>query len=397
MIEKGVSEMTSPYTIDEVLSKLPRLPIQPLPRPEYDKNSKGTTKVGCAVSAMKQHSTNEGWELYEGLEESGYTLTGYNMTTLGDKQPRVNLVDCNEIVEKLNPYTIVLQDAREWMGLTASRIKDMRMRFTNLSALARRPDIFKATILKDSHNNRDLNIQTALEAGIHAWIVYYNERIVKYLAPYVREQDLIRTYHTIDSKVLPRNWKHNLLMKDESIYDLISVGKDEVGGIYSSERTKGCLISGAISDAYPLRKRLYHHAWMLPETDVLRHPGYGSGVCHTPKYLDTLSKYKVSICTCSKYGYLLRKICESVACGCRVITDLPVDEVVPGEIDDSLIRRPPDATTTDIASIIGLAIKTYDEEKQLELALKCIKRFDYRVECSRLAKAIDNHRENYNS
>lgn len=407
--------MTKPYTINEVISNLPSPRCDEIPRPNYihlEQTSKGP-KVGCAVESMKHHMTDEGWEIFKGLEEAGYALTGHDVTRLcTTPSMTMNLTNLSEIITALQPSTIVLQDPREWMGLTADRSRDPRMQFTNLGSLAKRPDIYKSVILKDCQSNRDLNIQTCLEAGINSWIVYYNERIVKHVAPYVRPSDMIRTYHTIDSTRLPEWWKrmlysykfsknhsydHDQFREFIGLHRLSDLNPDKKEYendetiLYPSERNKGCLLSGAISDAYPLRKRLVNHSWALPYCTVMRHPGYHRRGCNTPEYLNTLCKYKVSICTSSKYGYLLRKIIESVACGCVVITDLPEDEVVP-EIDGQLVRVRPDTSTQEIASLVAFSINTYDHETQARLALKAINRFDYRIECRRLANEVENHK-----
>src|SRR5258708_11028612 len=102
--------------------------------------------------------------------------------------------------------------------------------------------------------------------GVHAWVCYYNPRIVKHLASWVREEHLIRTYHSINSANIPP---------------------------FSANR-HGTLLSGAVSQAYPLRKRLFDGAFLLPDTIALPHPGYHRGGCHTPSFLIQLSKFKVA-------------------------------------------------------------------------------------------------------
>jgi hypothetical protein len=100
------------------------------------------------------------------------------------------------------------------------------------------------------------------------------------------------------------------------------------------------MVSGAASNAYPLRQRVIRDALDLG-VDVLRHPGYGNQGPRTPEYMRHLAGYKVHVATASMYGFALRKIIESVAMGCTVVTDLPAYDVLP-EIDGALVQGPAD-------------------------------------------------------
>lgn len=358
-------------TVDNVISALPRGRGDELPAPPYEPTGFGPN-VGLCVPSMARHTSDEGWQLFLALKEAGYELCGLNLHSrfenqaFGETWTVESLTNVGEVT-RFFPQTLVLQDKREWEGRTAGPGFDPRESFTNVDVLKDRRDVFKLTILKDAQHNPVYHRQSADEIGCHAWIVYYHPRIVKYLAPYVREQHLVRTYHTIDKEIVPQ---------------------------YTDQgRHKKALLSGAISGAYPLRQRIYKAT--LANVDTRLHPGYGRKGCDTPNYLKTLSHYRVAICTSSRYGYALRKIIEATACGCRVITDLPVDDVMP-VIDGNLYRINPDMPMSQIVSVIDGLSKTYDPLTQYEWAEAAKAFYDYRVMGKKLANDIEKMRREYN-
>lgn len=376
----------TPLTVADVIKRLRfggyRILNKELPAPSYTPSisaeylSEDHPRLGLAVESMKDHATNEGWELFKGLEEGGgYLLAGEGLTTLfrgTNFSPSFvgqNLTDLTWLV-RCDPSTIVIQDKREWKGLTAERRRDPSIEFKNVDILRDRPDIFRVTIVKDAQNDQALHRQAAEEIGCHAWIHYYHPTIVKYLAPYVRPQHLVRTYHTVNKDDIP----HFVEAKDRS----------------------NCIVSGAISGAYPLRTRMFQNQGVFQGTTFLNHPGYHQRGSNTPEYLRILSRFKVSVCTASIYGYSLRKLVESSACGCRVLTDLPSDEILP-DIDSNLIRVHSDTPLEEIASIIKELVATYDQEKQEHVAELAKKRYDYRAEGKRLADSIELLRYNYDA
>ena len=127
---------------------------------------------------------------------------------------------------------------------------------------------------------------------------------------------------------------------------------------------------------------------------VHNHPGYHRNGCVVPGFLKLLNQFKVSICTSSRYGYSLRKLIESTACGCRVITDLPVDEILP-VVEENLIRINPNDNHLSMRKTIEDAVSSYDYEKQRDIAKRAIEHYDYRAVCSRLANDIQAMKENY--
>lgn len=351
-----------PITVDEVLARNPRPPrIAPLPPPPYSGNGQAhRCKVAFAVESMKRHMTDEGWQIMEGLGESGYQLVGYQLP--------IPSTDVAHIVSSMDPGTVVLQDKREW-DVSPRDFREPRARFLNVQALRPRHDIFKLTILKDAQQRPDYHRQSAEEIGCHAWIIYYHPRIVHHLCPYTRSSHLLRTYHTLNPLHVPP-------------YDPASP-------------RNGCLLSGAVNAFYyPLRARLAENVSHLPATTLMQHPGYHRKGSATPGFLQDLSRYKVAICTASKYGYVLRKLIEATACGCRVVTDLPSDEVVP-EIEGNLIRVHPDSTVEEVARVVRWAQDTYDPPTQEKYAALALTRYSHVNMCRKLAMDIDRLRSMY--
>ena len=370
-----------PYTIDELVTRLPRLNrypelISPRYAPTYKRDlmkRQVERAAGLAVASMKFHMSDEGWQLFDSMRCSsgvqrhdGGFLPKFRL--FGRDVEDGNEVDCRVVKRAYQPEMVVVQDEREW-NVRSGDFRDERAAFENLDAFASDPEVFRATILKDAHYNPEFHIQSAAKIGVHAWVVYYHPRIVKRVAPYVRKKHLVRTYHTINADYVPA---------------------------YNNVDRRGVLLSGAVSRSYPLRRRLVEQFEYgnLPGVDLARHPGYHRSGTDTYRYLEMMSKYKVAICTASMYGYALRKIIEATACGCRVVTDLPVDEVIP-DIDDNLIRLHPDDATGDYLKTVHEAVASYDPERQDWLATKAKARFDFRVEGKRLVAALVDLAGNY--
>jgi len=342
------------WNVDKVLTDLLENGSQLLQAPTY--SGAKDNGIMMAIESMKNHTTDEGWQIASGLQFAGYTLCGKNL--------KINTTATEEILQRTSPGIVVLQDKREW-DVGRKDFRPSNARFSNVEHLANQPSIFKLTILKDAHHRQEYHRQSAKEIDCHAWIIYYHPAIVKRLAPYVRSRHLIRTYHSLDSTIVPE---------------------------YSFRRNKEILLSGAISNYYPLRKRLAQD--FQAEIDVLKHPGYHIRGCHTPNFLKLLSEYKVSICTSSFMGYTLRKLMESTACGCRVLTDLPSDEILP-EIDDNLERIHPQTPSKEVREKLLDLAATYNPERQKYFAEKAKRFYDYRAIGKRLAIDIENTRANY--
>lgn len=350
-----------PWTTADVLARLPATAAEPLPPPMYfGLPQDDRRRVMLGVEGMARHTSDEGAQLQWGLGHAGYLLAGHGF-------------DCPEtdvpaILDFADPGVVLVQDPREWEGRTADRRGPGPATFRRMEYLAARADVFVGTIVKDAHQQPDYHRDWCRRMGAHFFVTYYHPEIVCRLAPHVRREHVVRIHHTVDALAVPP----------------YSGGAGRVG----------CLLSGAVSDAYPLRRRLFDSARRLPMTDVLRHPGYHAGGAATPEYLRTLSRYKVAICTASRYGYCLRRIVEATACGCAVITDLPADDVLPA-IDGNLRRVHNDVTASEVADVIREQLAAYNPDRQQCHAAVCLEYYDYRAAGLRLAQDVESLRRRY--
>lgn len=353
-------------SIDDTIARLPSPRSIELPTPPLNQFGDGP-KIGLAVESMKRHMTDEGWVIFEGLEHAGYNLFGYGLL-----KPSTNV---KEICSVWGPHTVVLQDLREW-DISPTCFRDPKARFTHIEALKSSHSIFKGTVLKDSHQRPEYHRKAADDMGCHFWIVYYHPKIVKHLAPYVRVQHLIRTYHSVNVQNIPAlNWNPN-----SRAY---------------------CLLSGAMSSVYPLRVNISRNirAVSCPQSGQIvnyhAHPGYHRDGCATPGFIRLLANYKISLCTSSIYGYALRKIVESTACGCVVITDLPSDEVLP-HIDGNLVRVDPRIEMKDLGRIIKKYADAWNPERQKAYSNLAKEWYSHIAVGKRLADDIESLRVHYN-
>ncbi len=340
-------------SVDETIGLLPAPNLPRLAQPPY--SGSAACGVALAVEAMKRLVTDEGWQLMEGLEGAGYTLCGRRCT--------VDEVSVPAILDRCRPGVVVVQDKCRWRG-DEDAFREPDAWFADLPALRRNEDVFKVAVLKDAQQTPDYHRWTADEIGVHAWIVYYHPRIVRHLAPYAREEHFIRTYHSIDADVVPP---------------------------FDGDRG-GCILAGAVGDAYPLRKRL--SGARLAGVTYLEHPGYALAGCATPDFLRTLSRFKISVCTSSIYGYALRKIIEATASGCVVVTDLPADETLP-EIDGNLVRVHPSIGLAPLAALLERLAGSYDPDRQRRYAERAKAYYDKKAVGLRLAAGIEALRSRY--
>jgi len=359
-----VNELSlKPRTIADIIRStgpaehLPELPAPDYARPKTEEKG----RIVLAVKSMQDHMTDEGWQICLGLQLSFYNLVGHGL--------HPNLTDVPEILRRMNPGVVVVQDKREW-DVRAGDFRDQRARFYGIECLKDRPEIFRLTVLKDAHQRPHYHRQSAEEIGCHGWIIYYHPQLVSHFAPYVRPKHLVRTYHSLDQRLVPP---------------------------FNYKDRKGAILSGAVSRThYPLRCRLVNDTYKghLPQVTVLPHPGYHRQGCQTATYLQTLNYYKVAICTSSVYGYALRKIIEATACGCVVVTDLPADDVLPG-IDANLVRIHPDTPSEELSDLLSYLYRSYNHEKQYLLSLAAKRYYNWQDVGARLAHDIEELRSNY--
>jgi hypothetical protein len=350
----------SGWTVADIMGRLPPPPCEPLPVPLYFGLPHETRpRVMLGVEEMARHTSDEGAQLQWGLGYAGYLLTGYNF--------RRNETDVMAVIDDDDPGVVVVQDVREWQGRTAARRGITAASFRNTEYLRVNSDIFTLTVIKDAQNDPAYHADWSARMGVHAWITYYHPDIVCRLASHVRRQHMIRTVHTVDAAKVPP---------------------------YTPRSRRGVILSGALSQAYPLRVRLARNVGLLPQTNLLGHPGYHARGAATPSYLRTLSRHKVAVCTASRYGYTLRRIIEATACGCAVLTDLPCDDVM-DRIDGNLVRVHNDATSLEVAVVLERMLRDYDPERQAEFASLACEHYDYKAAGLRLAADIESMRRRY--
>src|SRR5262249_40475514 len=152
------------------------------------------------------------------------------------------------------------------------------------------------TVVKDAHGWPDIQSNVARQVKAHGIACYYHPDIVRKNAPWSSPYQLLRIHHSVDAE-----WIRPMLQ---------------------TVSRRDALVSGSRASCYPVREAAFRHAGRLG-LDMIQHPGYGNQGSDTPRYLTRLAGYKVHLATASRWGYALRKIIESVACGVTPITNLP--------------------------------------------------------------------------
>jgi hypothetical protein len=309
-----------------------------------------STNIVLANVDYRSHMTDEGAQLQDGLQLAGWTLVGagfehgckYVPSLLGLYAPRI----------------VVIQDRRDWDP--DSRISFRKdIGFDEVKALRRATDIVKVAVFKDAGTGLDIQRRYFQEMGVQVLLTYYHADSIRPGAPWIDEYQVVRIYHSVDSEQIPP---------------------------FQLDR-RGVLVSGAVgSGVYPMRTMAVRMAcgfgW-----DVLRHPGYGNGGVRTNDYLAKLSGYRVHIATSSRFGFALRKIIESVACGATPVTDLPEHDVLP-HIDGALVRVPQGASLEQLAEAVTTAEASWDPSERRLLAEQCRGYYDWRIAGARCSRAI---------
>lgn len=94
-------------TVQDVLRQFPGPSgIVRLEKPIYSPPEGGRDiRIGLAVASMKDHTTDEGWQLFLGLNKGGYLLVGGNLTSQLDNRVYVGLNDVPMILNNIHPTT----------------------------------------------------------------------------------------------------------------------------------------------------------------------------------------------------------------------------------------------------------------------------------------------------
>lgn len=297
---------------------------------------------------LKRHMTDEGEQLQAGLELAGWTLAGHGY---GD-----GCKDVRELLRRHNPRIVLVTPREDW-DRTQHGCFDPAVSFENISALAGHGG-FVAAVVKDSP--KDIQRIGCEEIAADAIVHYYHEQAVTALSPWMNDYRMVRTYHSVDADYCRT----------------LDLTRARVRGV----------VSGAHNDVYPTRRMAIVNAGEL-RIRYHKHPGYGNRGSVTRDYLNTLADYKVHVATASKFGFALRKIIESVAVGCTPVTDLPAWDVLP-EIDGALVRIPQGATLAELKAAIDHAEQSWDLQRTLDYARKCLAHYDFRATTLRLSESL---------
>ena len=302
-------------------------------------------KVVLANSSYKNHMTSEGNELQLGLAHHGWILAGYKYD---------NITDVPKIIDTYHPDVILIQDKRDWDRDHPGSFGNHDLHFSHTEVLADHPEIYKIAVFKDAGSSLPYQYDHFKEIKADTLLTYYHEKAIRKLNPELN-YPLIRTYHSID--------------------------KDIINSLTPTPRKDKTLISGAIGkQVYPQRTDLMLTALNHMTNGALEayvHPGYGATRPMSPEYLQTLKSYKVSICTCSKYQFALRKIIEATACGCIPLTNLPTWDPLP-VIDKYLVRVSMGDNSKDIIKLAELTVDLWTPELEAEMVKDTLAYYDYR-------------------
>lgn len=297
----------------------------------------------------QRHMTNEGDQFQTGLHAAGWLLAGAGYD---------GIRDVPTILNTYKPDRVIVHDKRDWDPRSDIAFrKDIG--FGRLGALATSP-VYKAVVIKDAGSSLDYQREFYEEVSADAAIVYYHPRSVTTAGRWLTGRPLIRTYH--------------------------SVSAADLDGIALDGPRQPALVSGAVANCYPLRQRVIRDAKQLGIA-VLKHPGYGNRGSQTKAYLRTLAGYRVHVATASAYGFALRKIIESVAMGCTVVTDLPAYDVLP-HIDGALVRVRPEIGTAELKTVVDVAIGDWDYAERTAWANRARAFYDHVAIGQRLDRVL---------
>ena len=313
-----------------------------------------------ALESFRRHMDNGRWLFQLGMERQDYVSVGGEMPS-----PGVDSTDVAWAVERFKPRIVVFWpryewDPKEWSG---PEVRPEHC-YRNWECLFDHPEILRVCVFHDAGSARAQQKRWHEALRPHVYLTWYHADSVLPFAPHIRREQLVRTYHILDGDNTPP----------------------------VRDRQKTCIISGAHTpDVYPFRTRvlqLAKESKLGPGVDAITHPGYKQAGTRSNAYVQKLGEYRVAVCTASAYRFALRKIWEATAAGCRVITNLPSYDLLPG-IDDNLIRVSSDVSTGELKEVIQNAAATWDLRQQQAFAERAVELYDWRAECARVAKELE--------
>lgn len=301
-----------------------------------------------------QHMTNEGLQLQEGLQHAGWTLAGPHY---GDGER-----DVRRLILQYHPEAVFVQDKRDWDPDSGCPGATPDLKFQYLGVLSGYQGLVSVVVKDGGPDGSDYHEAFCRETKPSAVVLYYHPLSVLKYCPWLSQYKLVRTYHSVSHADVPPFAR-------------------------AEDRRPICGSGAMLSDVYPLRNRVAPRASEFGMV-WLPHPGYSNNAGpDTPNYLSFLNSFKVHFATSSSYGFALRKIIESVACGCTVVTDLPTYDVLP-EIDRAIIRVKPSITDIDLKAVLNEAVASWDESGRWKWAQKALRYYDYREVGFRLSRSL---------
>ena len=313
---------------------------------------------------VERHMDN-GRQLFRvGMEAAGYVCMCREIDA-----PGVQMVDVAAAVDRFNPEIVIAYPRYEWLKSEWGGGPEVARRdeFRNWGCLLSRSDILRVAVWHDAGSARDVQRKWHADFQPHAYLTWYHPDSVMCFAPHVRRDQIVRTYHVLSDNLPP------CLPRD---------GIAVVSGAYTT-------------DTYPLRTKCFKWAVSGRLGDgvhCVRHPGYTQSGTRSLEYAAMLGGYRVSICTASSYKFALRKIFESTAMGCVIVTDLPEYDCLP-HIDGNLIRVHPSISSDSLREVVQGAAANYDFGRQKQLADLARVHYNSRTECARLSNLIEAKRD----
>lgn len=312
----------------------------------------------------KGHMTDEQAQLQDGLVHAGWTIAGpsfnpYKERYLPAHASIIEASDVRTILDKAKFDTVFIQDPRD-MQAESGGCFDKWTNFYGIGAL-KHYSAYKVVSFKDAAVAIDYQRDFAASVGASALATYYHRDSIKLTSVWAEDYIHIRHYHCVDADYI----------KTLNLY---------------KDRRRG-LVSGHTSPFfYPLRHEVVRraHSWNI---DVQPHPGWNNHGCRVPEYLELLTHYKVHVATCTRYGHALRKIIESVCCGCACVTNLPEYDCLP-VIDDWLIRIPLHAEINQVREAIDKAESEWNQEQAIARAEAACDYYDFKADAKRLDQSI---------
>jgi len=291
------------------------------------------------------HTSDEGHQLQQGLVDAGWEIAGVGY---GD-----GCADVPTLLERYQPEAVFVQDVRDWLPESnISFRKDIG--FTRIEALG--DSACRCyTVLKDAWGWHPEQSKVAGQIDATAIATYYHHNVVRDVAPWTDDYNLLRIYHSMDGEL----WQEMFLGRD-----------------CSQAQRKRAIVTGADAKCYPLRRLALRNAAKLG-LDTMKHPGYGNRGADTPRYLREISQYRLHVATASKWEVAFRKIIESVCCGCTPITNLSPDDKLP-VIDAALVRVPTNISVPELQKVIAEADAQWDWHERQNWAINAINYYDYR-------------------